>query len=307
MSLTDHPSEETLRTTYGLVGYPVGHSLSPLMHNTAFRELRIDAVYRLFSIEPEALDDFFRSLRDGDSPIFGLNVTVPYKERAVAHLDSLSPFARKAGAVNTIVVSKQRRLAGYNTDGPGFLAHLAEEGYATAGRRVALMGAGGAARAIVSALCLFDAPPEVIRVFDIDRDRTQALITDLGSRFDVSRVKPVESVDDLNIELADLLINATPIGLKAGDPCLVEEERLHPDMLVYDLIYNPPETPLLRLARRKGARGLNGLGMLFYQGVLAFQHWADMELPAEVRERMRESLMEGAWGRDRSPQTGEEP
>ena len=129
----------------------------------------------------------------------------------------------------------------------------------------------------------------------IDKEKSDNLVYDLGSRMDVSIVKSVDSLDDLNVELADLLINATPIGLKDSDPCLVDPELIHSDMLVYDLIYNPAETKMLKVAKDKGAKIANGLGMLYYQGVLAFQHWADQELSDEVKTIMRNALEDGLY------------
>ncbi len=277
-------------TTYGLIGYPLGHSLSPCMHNTAFRALDVDAVYELFPLKEEEVEPFVQNLRKEDCHIFGVNVTVPYKEKVIPFLDALSPFAEKAGAVNTIEIDKKRRLIGHNTDGPGFWTHLSELNVDPQGKRVAILGAGGAARAIISVLCLMKIQPTSICVYDVDVFKAQHLIDDLSDRMDTGVVSVVHSIDDLNIELADLLINATPIGLKATDPALIEEELLHKGLFVYDLIYNPKETRLLKTAKARGAKTANGLGMLFYQGVLAFEHWAGYELIPAVREQMRMSL-----------------
>ncbi|MCK5579648.1 MAG: shikimate dehydrogenase [Candidatus Omnitrophica bacterium] len=282
------------KSTYGLIGYPVNHSLSPLMHNAAFEALGVEAVYELFSLEEQELDEFFVDLKTEESHIFGLNVTVPYKEKVVKYLDSLAPFAKKVNAVNTIVISKDRKLVGYNTDGPGFLAHLSELGFDVKGKRVSILGAGGASRAIISSLCVKDERPGSIRIYDIDKDKAEFLISDLRERFDVSIVETVNSIDDLNVELADMLINATPLGMKEDDPFIIDEESLHPNMFVYDLVYNPAETYLLKIAKEKGAQTANGLGMLFYQGVLAFQHWADIQLEQEVKDIMRSGLEAGA-------------
>lgn len=278
------------KSTYGLVGYPLGHSLSPVMHNTAFKALDVEAEYVLFPMKKEEIESFFKDLKEGDSPVFGLNVTVPHKENVIPFLDALDPFATKVGAVNTVVIDKDRRLVGFNTDGPGFLAHLTEVGFDASGKRIAILGAGGAARAIVSVFCLLGSRPDSVRIYDVDKEKAVTLVQDIGSRMDASHVHVVNSIDDLNIELADLLINATPLGLKEGDPVLVSEELLHSNMVVYDLVYNPPETPLLKMAKAKGAKTVNGLKMLFYQGVLAFQHWAEMQLPEAVKARMWDEL-----------------
>ena len=280
-------------STYGLVGYPIKKSLSPVMHNTAFRALGVEAEYSLFEMPENQLESFFEKLRKEDSPIFGLNVTVPYKEKVIPLLDTLSPFAQKVGAVNTVLITPQRQLAGQNTDGPGFITHLSELGVDWEGKRVAILGAGGAARAVISVLCLFSERPHLIKVYDVDREKAHLLVDNLDARIDVSPVSCVNSIDDLNIELADLLINTTPVGMKEQDPCLVGEDLLHKDIFVYDLIYNPSRTKLLQLAESKGAKVSNGLGMLFYQGALAFQHWADAELSAEVKDMMWASLQQG--------------
>lgn len=278
------------RSTYGLVGYPLGHSLSPVIHNTAFDVLGVDAVYQLFPMKQEELADFFKELKDKDSHIFGVNVTIPHKENVIPFLDSLSPFATKVGAVNTVVITPGRKLIGHNTDGPGFLAHLKEEGFDPKDKRIAILGAGGASRALISVLCLLPERPHVIKVFDVDQARAKALVADLAVRMDTSGVEIVASIDDLNIELADLLINATPVGMKLTDPCLVKAELLHAHMMVYDLVYNPAETKLLAMAKARGAKAVNGLKMLFYQAVLAFQHWAELQLPEQVKAKMWEAL-----------------
>ncbi|MBF0569511.1 MAG: shikimate dehydrogenase [Candidatus Omnitrophica bacterium] len=275
-----------LKSTYGLIGYPLGHSLSPVMHNTAFQELGVDAEYVLFPMTKEELGPFCKDLKQEGSPIFGLNVTVPHKENILPFIDGVDAFAEKVGAVNTIVIDKDRRLLGLNTDGPGFLAHLLETGFQPAGKRIAILGAGGASRAIMTVFCLLQERPELVRLYDIDHEKATALVADLGARMDVSRIKVVSSIDDLNIELADLLVNATPIGMKPEDPCLISEELLHPHLVTYDLVYNPPETKLLKMTKAKGGQAVNGLKMLFYQGVLAFQHWAEIQLPENVKGKM---------------------
>jgi len=279
---------------YGIVGYPVEHSLSPLMHNAAFRELDVDAAYELFPLKEEELDGFFAKLRDKESPIFGLNVTVPYKETALKYLDTLTPFAQKIGAINTVVITEDRKLIGYNTDAPGFLSHLTELGCQTRDKKVAIFGAGGASRAMIAALCLIKERPASIRIFDMVKEKADRLVENLKERVNVDIVESVMSIDDLDVAASDLVINATPVGMNKDDPCLVEADVFHSGMFVYDVIYNPQETPLLREARKRGAQVSNGLGMLYYQGVLAFQHWADMELDDAVKDKMRRSLEEGA-------------
>ncbi len=278
------------KITYGIIGYPLRHTLSPAMHNTAFRELKANATYKAFSLKADQLDDFFVNLKEKSSPIFGLNVTIPYKEEVLKYMDTLTPFAQRVGAVNTIVISPERTLTGHNTDGPGFLAHLVELKINTKGKRVAILGAGGSARAILATLCLIPERPESIKIYNRTSSRLDDLLEDLKTRFDVSIIQPVTQVEDLNVEIADILINTTSVGLGKDDPCIVDEEALHSNLFVYDLIYNPAQTALLKAARRRGAKTANGAGMLFYQGVLALQHWADMVLDDEIKQKMRKSL-----------------
>ncbi len=281
------------KSIYGIIGLPLQHSLSPLMHNTAFKTLHLNAEYKLFPLPEEELENFFDELRTTSSPIMGINVTVPYKEKVLEFLDTLSPYAKKAMAVNTITISPNRNLTGFNTDGPGFLTHLTELGFQPSGKRLAVLGSGGTARAIISVLCLISERPHSILVYNRHPEKTQQLLQDLGQRMDTSIVQSVASIDDLNIELSDLLINTTSVGLNPDDPCLVNLELLHSNMLVYDVIYNPAQTTLLKLAKEKEAQTSNGLGMLFYQGTLAFQHWMGYELDYKTKIEMKAVLENG--------------
>ena len=278
------------KTTYGIIGYPLNHTLSPVMHNAAFKEFGVDAVYKPIPLKEEGLDDFFEELKSGTCPIFGLNVTVPYKEKVIDYLDALNSLAERIGAVNTIVIDPDRKLIGYNTDAPGFIAHLKELKMETKGQRIAILGAGGSCRAILATLCMIPDRPEIIRIYNRTPQRTQELVKDLGERFDLSIVEAVDHVEELDVEHSDILINTTSVGLKKTDPSLVPGDLLHPDLFVYDLIYNPKETRLLKEAREAGARSANGLGMLFYQGVLSLQHWAARDISDTVKKKMRDAL-----------------
>ena len=271
---------------YGLIGYPVGHSLSPLMHNAAFAYLKINAQYKLFPLKESEIKVFLTSLKKEN--ISGLNVTVPYKEKVIPFLASVSKEAELIGAVNTIKVCGDR-LEGFNTDGAGFIKHLSEDlNFNPLNKAIAIIGAGGASRAVSVFLC--SNAPKAVSIFDVDKDKLSVLIDHLKANFKNVLVTAVDSISRLNIEKSDLLVNETPIGMKESDPILVDEKFIHKDLLVYDLIYNPAETKLLRLAREKGARVSNGLGMLLYQGMLAFEIWTGQIAPKEV---MRKALMEG--------------
>ena len=264
------------------------------MHNAAFKALKVNASYELFPLKEEGLDLFFEVLKEEENPIFGLNVTVPYKEKTLKYLDAKSPFVEKTGAVNTIVISEKRKLFGYNTDGPGFLTHLTELGVNPTNKNIFILGAGGAARAVISVLCLIPERPKSIKIYDIDKQKSKNLISDLGKRIDIAIVKVVDGVSDADIAAAEIFINATPIGLKETDPAIIDEKLFHKNMFVYDLIYNPAETKLLKQAKTQGSKVSNGLGMLYYQGVLAFQHWAGgVDLEQNIKDKMRQALEGG--------------
>ncbi len=282
---------------YGIIGNPVAHSLSPVMQNAAFKALKVNAVYKLFPLaDQEELKLFMEDLKEANNPIFGLNVTVPYKEDILPYLDSIDPLAEKIGAVNTLVIDHQRRVRGFNTDGPGFLSHLTELNVDLKAKRIAILGAGGTARAIISVLCLLPQGPERITLYNRTRGHADALVHDIGKKINTALVTVVDEPEDLNIELADLLINTTNVGMKATDLLLIDPASLHKDMLVYDVIYSPAETQLLTQARLKKAQTANGLGMLFYQGVLAFWHWSDVELDEPIKKMMRKSLEKASHG-----------
>ena len=288
---------------YGLIGYPVEHSFSPLMHNAAFSYLGMDAAYRLFPLPPEQLADFFQKdilLRDTEGnqvrakEIRGFNVTVPHKERVLdfVSLEGDSAYLQQIRAINT-VVRQDNRCQGFNTDIAGFRWHLLEKNFfSPQGKQVALLGAGGAARAVTYVLAKAGAGRVV--VFDLERQKVQGLVKMIKGLFPEFSISGVDSLQQLEIPEKDLLINATPVGLRESDPCLVKAEMLHKGIFVYDLIYNPLETKLLALAKKQGAVVSNGLGMLQYQGVLSFQHFTKAQVQQEqIFKVMGQALREG--------------
>lgn len=280
---------------YGIIGNPLQHSLSPAMHNAAFKALKVNAVYKLFPLEDEQeLKLFMEDLKEEGNPIFGFNVTVPYKEAVMPYLDSVDPFAQKVGAVNTVVVTHQRKVFGFNTDGPGFLSHMQELMFDPKEKRIGVLGAGGTARAILSVLCMINERPESIKLYNRTFSKAQALVNDLGMRMDTSVIDVVQTKEDLDIELLDCLINTTSVGLSGKEDLMIDPENLHSNLMAYDVIYNPPQTAFLRAAAAKGARTANGLGMLYYQGVLAFRHWAGVDIDDKYKKIMRQALEEAA-------------
>jgi shikimate dehydrogenase len=281
---------------YGLIGYPVKHSFSPSMHNAAFRALGIDAEYGLFELKPNQIAAFFSSLTE--KHIYGFNVTVPYKEQVFDFLNNLSHGARFTGAVNVVTRDEDGTLTGWNTDGLGFHYHLTRElGFNLEGKKVVLLGAGGAAKAVADQLANGGALK--IEIYDIEQDKSEKLTEKINKHYQQERgvnAVTVSEIDDLQIEAADLLINATPVGLKPTDSCLVPQKRLHSNLLVYDLIYNPHHTPLLKAAKDKGAKVSNGLGMLFWQGCLSFSKWLN-RIPGHENDKIPEAEMRQALAR----------
>lgn len=270
---------------YGLIGsFLIKHSLSPRMHNAAFAALKINAEYRLFELREEELAAFFGSLKENN--IYGLNVTVPYKEKVISFLDKISDEAKIIGAVNTIKVSGNG-LEGFNTDGEGFIKSLKDDlGFNPQAKAVIILGAGGAARAISVYLC--KGKPGSIVIYDVDSNKASKLVSHLNENFQGIAISRAASIKELQLGKADLLVNATPIGLKESDPSIIDADILNKNILVYDLIYNPKETKLIKAAKARGIRASNGLGMLLYQGMAAFEIWTGSLAPKEVMQKALE-------------------
>lgn len=254
----------------GLFGYPVEHSLSPAMHNAAFEYLDLDYCYVTFSVRPDLLEHALKGI--GALNLRGINVTVPHKEKVIPFLDQVNEEASFIGAVNT-VLNSDGALTGFNTDGRGFMESLTEAGISLEGKTVLVVGAGGACRAISYYLSQLAAS---LLIFDIDEKKVSALVGDLGAiRSNVSRTGSLESLHG-----ADVVINATPLGMKDSDPHPLNLSLITQKMTVCDLIYR--ETPLQKAASEKGCKTLNGLEMLLQQGVLAFEIWTGIKPPVEI-------------------------
>lgn len=269
---------------YGLVGFPIKHSLSPCMQNAAFSALKIKAKYKLFELTPDQLAGFLNSLKQKN--ICGFNVTYPYKEEIIKFLDTESSGAKAIGAVNTVVVDKRGKLKGFNTDYLGFMAHLKE--LKLKPKKVALIGAGGAAKAVCFALGKMKV--QELCIYDIDKFKVLSLFKKLNSSFPKTKFGVASCLEDLAIPDKDLLVNASPVGMRPADPCLVKAGDLHEGLFVYDLIYSILETKLLALAKERNLNFSNGLGMLLYQGVFAFGHFSGRKPPVKI---MQEALLRG--------------
>ena len=267
--------------TVGLIGYPLGHSISPVFQQAAFDHLGLDVRYELWETKPENLSNVVQDIRSTDK--LGANVTVPYKEDVLMLLDELDELASDIGAVNT-VVKRNVGLVGYNTDAGGFLRALEEEGkFDPKGKRVTMIGAGGVARAI--SFILVNSGIKSLTLFDIDIERTQKLASELKAMEITVLSSNKGSQFEEAVSSADLLINCTPIGMKhsaSEGQSPVAEDLISSQTFVYDVVYNPIKTPLLESAERVGARALGGLSMLVYQGVAAFELWMGREAPVDI-------------------------
>jgi len=276
----------------GLFGYPVGHSISPAIHNSAYSAAGLNWIYLTFSVKPEDLEIAFRGFRALGGR--GLNITIPHKQEVMRLLDEVSEEARLIGAVNTILFRAGRSL-GYNTDGPGFVLALREErNFSLEGKRVCLIGAGGAGRAVAVQSALSGISR--IEIADLERDRAEELSdwisTKIGSN--ISGVFQVGSREgDEIIAAADLVVDATPLGLHPDDPISFDPSLLSRGTLVMDLVYNPPETQFLAAARDLGIDTLNGLGMLIHQAALAWEIWTGETAPIEVMQEIAGAALFG--------------
>ena len=280
MSNSDHTGSPRLT---GVIGWPVAHSVSPPMHNAAFRSLRLHWQYLLLPVEPQ---DVIAAVRGLHALGFaGINVTIPHKVAVAALMDELTPEAQSMGAVNTVVMSKGH-LLGHNTDAQGFLTALCARGFVPSGRTALVLGAGGAARSVVYALGRAGAR---VIIWNRTPQRAALLIEALAPHLPVARVDILPagtSLDDA-LQAADLVVNATSVGMTGGPPGspLPPGAALRRDCTVMDLIYTPRLTPLLRQARAAGADVIGGLGMLVHQGAEAFTMWTGQPAPVEVMER----------------------
>jgi len=266
----------------GIIGYPIGHSISPIFQQAALDALGIDATYEKWEVTPEGVGDFVNGLRAPDS--WGINITLPHKQAVIPLLDEVDEWATAAGAVNTIV-NHDGRLTGHNTDGPGFLrALLVETGYDPKGTRALILGAGGAARGILLALARGGVDSLVIANRTMERAETLAkLAVENGVK---SEAIPIAgNVLIKSAASADLIVNCTSVGMSHGPDeqgTPLTAAQIPASAIVNDVVYTPLETPLLREAAAAGATALGGLHMLVYQGVLSFQMWTGQDAPADV-------------------------
>jgi shikimate dehydrogenase len=275
----------------GLIGHPVGHSISPAFQQAAFDALAIDARYERWETPPEALERRVTALRA--APHLGANVTVPHKSAVLDLLDSVDATARRAGAVNTIV-TRDGALHGANTDIAGLLRALQTAAFVATGKRALLLGAGGAARAAV--LALEAQGLQLLTIANRHRARAEALVASmqLESPLLLDVADWAAATGPRGLEGVDLLINSTTIGLNgapAAEQSPVDARALHSGTFVCDIVANPRQTPLLRQAAAAGCGAMGGLAMLVFQGAAAFELWTGREAPVQVMFEAAERAM----------------
>ncbi|MFC1987845.1 shikimate dehydrogenase [Chloroflexota bacterium] len=275
----------------GLIGDPVEHSMSPAMLNAAFKKTGLDYLYVPFRVKREKLGKAIEGMRSLN--IRGLNVTIPHKVAVLQFLDELDPLAEKIGAVNTIV-NDDGVLTGHNTDGAGFLQALLEKGIKPEGKSMVILGAGGASRAIS-----FTLADRSSRLVILNRLEELGWAEELASKLSQTSGKEVEALE-LNqqnlakvLGKADVLVNATSVGMSPNvDQTPLESGLLRPNLTVYDIVYNPIKTRLLKEAEVAGAETISGVDMLIWQGALAFEKWTGRKAPVELMRTEAVRLLE---------------
>ncbi|MDG1670022.1 MAG: shikimate dehydrogenase [Akkermansiaceae bacterium] len=287
----DHPAK------FAVIGNPVAHSLSPQLHQPALNELKLDCRYIRVEVPEGQVNEAFEKMYAAG--IRGINVTVPHKLEALEACHQVDPAASSMGAVNTIVFNTEGQRTGFNTDGPGFVRAIRQEfGMDLGDLRVIIIGAGGGAGRAIATQCALEGCPQLILA-----NRTLEKLTPM--REELTRLTQSEklegprdrieihSLDDPILEDAigasELIINTTSVGLKSSDPAPFPPHWVEPHHLVYDTIYNPSRTHLLRDAESQGARIANGLSLLLHQGALSLEHWLNQDAPVDA---MRQGLLD---------------
>lgn len=277
---------------FAVLGHPIGHSLSPAMHNASIRALKMDAVYLAFDVHPDRLMSTLPAM--ADMGFGGINLTVPLKEVAFRGLRDVDKLARVLGAVNTVEITP-RGLRGHNTDGYGILKAMDEGlGATPRGLRVLVLGTGGAGRAVAITLAMKGA--RSIALADLDETRPPRVAVE------ISRIAPRVRVASLKADAGewqgacrecDLVVQSTPVGMKKSDKSLLSPDCFHKGQMAFDLVYMFPKTAFMKAAEKGGARTANGLGMLLHQGAESFRIWTGVEPKVEI---MRAALEKRVYG-----------
>ena len=262
-----------------VVANPIKHSISPFIHNSAFEATNTNGVYLAWEVDATELAETVANIRRYQ--MYGINLSMPYKEQVIPYLDQLSEEACLIGAVNT-VVNREGTLIGYNTDGKGFFKSLPS--FKISKKRLVLLGAGGAAKAIL-AQAILDGVSQIsvfVRSSSIEKTRPylEKIKNATGFRVDLFALEDVQDLQD-SITKADLLVNATSVGMDGFSQPIPTSIVLPEKLLVADVIYQPFETPFLKWAKNQGNQSINGLGMLLYQAAEAFELWTGKEMPTD--------------------------
>lgn len=265
-----------------VIGDPIHHSLSPNMHNAAFQCLNLDYVYLAFRVQKENLGEAISGFKALN--FCGFNITIPHKEECIKYLDEIDETALKIGAVNC-VVNENGILKGYNTDGIGALRVVTEGGFELDGKKIVILGAGGAARAIVFT---FAKLASKINILNRTFPKAKKLVEDVSKTAKILIIAKKLSYENLKETIleAELLVNTTSVGMyPKTEETIVPQELLHEKLTVFDAVYNPPETRLLREAKSIGAKTIDGIDMLVYQGAEAFEKWTGKKAPIQVMKK----------------------
>ncbi|HBG46810.1 MAG TPA: shikimate dehydrogenase [Deltaproteobacteria bacterium] len=270
----------------GIFGDPITHTLSPAMHNAAFKAVGLNAVFVPFHVkagqdkELKAAVEGIRAMN-----LLGVNITIPHKEKVMKYLDEIDPFAMDLGAVNT-VVNRGGRLVGYNTDGAGYLLSLRDEtGFRPARKKIIIIGAGGAARSILYSM--LGMKPSTVVLVNRTVKRADSLAKAFAQKFSLTDIKAVVLQRAALIEhfaYADLVVNTTSMGMMGKGALDLPLEALPPKAIVSDIVYRPLRTDLLKGAERRGLKTHEGLGMLVRQGAIGFELWTGKKAPVAVME-----------------------
>ena len=262
-----------------VVANPIKHSISPFIHNSAFEATNTNGVYLAWEVDEAELAETVANIRRYQ--MYGINLSMPYKEQVIPYLDQLSEEACLIGAVNT-VVNREGTLIGYNTDGKGFFKSLPS--FKISKKRLVLLGAGGAAKAILAQAILDGVSQISVFVRSSSMEKTRPYLEKIqnatGFRVDLFALEDVQDLQD-SITQADLLVNATSVGMDGSSQPIPTSIVLPEKLLVADVIYQPFETPFLKWAKEQGNQSINGLGMLLYQAAEAFELWTGKEMPTD--------------------------
>ena len=266
----------------GVIGDPIEHTLSPTIHNAAFNHLKLDFVFLAFHVKAADLENAIRGMRG--LGIHGLNVTMPHKSTVIAYLDEVDPNVKFLGSANTIL-NKEGKLSGFNTDGDGALKALRENGAELSEKKVLLLGAGGAAKAVAFALAQEAGELAILnRAAEKAAVLANALNRVFGKKIVGGALSP--SAVQKNLQDADILVNATSVGMHPNiNQTLVAPQWLKPNLTVMDIVYNPVETKLAKDAKAAGSKVISGVEMLIYQGAASFEIWTGRSAPIEIMRK----------------------